>query len=50
MASSDDVARKRSQLHQELVNAYKKKIRFLLEMILLVRVLQYDHVTFGVKL
>ena len=50
MASSDDVARKRSQLHQKLVNAYKKKIRFLLEMIPLVRVLQYDHVTFGVKL
>ena len=25
MASSDDVGRKRSQFHQELVNAYKKK-------------------------
>ena len=30
MASSDDVGKKISQLHQELVNAYKKKIRFLL--------------------
>ena len=30
MASSDDVGKKISQLHQELVNAYKKKLRFLL--------------------
>ena len=31
MASSDDVGKKISQLHQELVNGYKKKFRFLLE-------------------
>ena len=30
MASSDDIRKKISQLHQELVNAHKKKIRFLL--------------------
>ena len=30
MASSDDVGKKISQPHQELVNAYKKKLRFLL--------------------
>ena len=30
MASSDDVGKKISQLHQELVNAYRKKLRFLL--------------------
>ena len=30
MASSDDASKKRSQLHQDLVNAYKKKFRFLL--------------------
>ena len=28
MASSDDIGKKISQLHQELVNAYKKKFRF----------------------
>ena len=28
MASSDGVGKKISQLHQELLNAYKKKIRF----------------------
>ena len=30
MASSDDVDKKISQLHQELVNTYKKKFLFLL--------------------
>ena len=30
MASSDDAGKKISQLHQELVNVYKKKNRFLL--------------------
>ena len=30
IASSDDVGKKISQLHQELVNAYKKKLPFLL--------------------
>ena len=30
MGSSDDVGKKISQLHQELVNAYKKRFRFLL--------------------
>ena len=30
MASSDDVSKKVSQLHQELANAYKKTFRFLL--------------------
>ena len=30
MASSDDVDKKISQLHQELVNTYKKKLLFLL--------------------
>ena len=30
IASSDDVGKKISQLHQELVNAYKKKFLFLL--------------------
>ena len=31
MVSSDDVDKKISQLHQELVNAYKEKNLFLLE-------------------
>ena len=31
MASSDDVGKKILQLYQELVNAYKKNFRFLLE-------------------
>ena len=30
MASSDDIGKKISQLHQELVSAHKKKFRFLL--------------------
>ena len=30
MASSDDISKKISQLHQELINVYKKKLRFLL--------------------
>ena len=29
IASSDDVGKKISQLHQELVNAYKKKLFFI---------------------
>ena len=32
MASSGDVGKKISQLHQELANTYKKKIRFCLGM------------------